>query len=254
MSGPALETRGLEVRFNSFVAVGGVDLAIPAGARHALIGPNGAGKTTFVQALTGNVTASGGAVMLHGQDITRLSQRGRARAGLARTFQINQLFPAQPALENVALAIFEREGATRAFWRSAAADRRVMAEAREHLAFVNLLAFADRPVHLLPYGHQRMVEVAIALATRPRVLILDEPAAGVPTTESAVIFERLEALPRDLTLIFVEHDMNLVFRFAERITVLVGGKVLTEGTPAEIAADEQVRTVYLGRRKHDLAA
>ena len=250
MTAPALEARGLEVHFGSFVAVGGVDLAIPPGARHALIGPNGAGKTTLVQALTGAVAPTAGTVALDGRDITALSQPGRVRAGLARTFQINQLFRTQPVLENVALAIFERERATRAFWRSAAADRRVLDEARAHLHFVNLSDAADRPVNLLPYGRQRVVEIAVALATRPRVLILDEPAAGVPATESAVIFERLEALPRDITLIFVEHDMNLVFRFAERITVLVGGRVLTEGTPAEIAGDERVRAVYLGRRGH----
>lgn len=254
MTVPALEARGLEVRFNSFVAVGGVDLAIAPGARHALIGPNGAGKTTLVHALTGAVQPTGGTVLLGGRDITALPQPGRVRAGLGRTFQINQLFRAEPVLENVALAIFERERATRAFWRSAAGDRRVLDEARAHLDFVNLGDVADRRVDLLPYGRQRMVEIAVALATRPRVLILDEPAAGVPTTESTIIFERLEALPRDLTLIFVEHDMNLVFRFAERITVLVGGRVLTEGTPAEIAGDERVRAVYLGRRGHAHAA
>ena len=250
----ALQSRGLDVRFKSFVAVGGVDLSVMPGARHALIGPNGAGKTTLVHALTGAVRPTGGTVSLAGRDITSLSQPGRVRAGLSRTFQINQLFRAEPALANVALAVFERERATRAFWRSAAGNRRVLDEAREHLRFVNMADAADTPVSLLPYGRQRMVEIAVALATRPRVLILDEPAAGVPTTESTLIFERLDALPRDLTIIFVEHDMNLVFRFAERITVLVGGRVLTEGTPREIAADERVREVYLGRRGHAHAA
>jgi branched-chain amino acid transport system ATP-binding protein len=254
MSTPALQTRRLTVRFGNFTAVDNVDFAVAPGARHALIGPNGAGKTTFTHALTGSVPPTAGSVLMAGADITALSQPRRVHQGLARTFQINQLFRAQSVLENVALAIFEREGKTRAFWRSAAADRRVMAEAREHLAFVNLVVFADTPVHRLAYGQQRMVEIAIALATRPRVLVLDEPAAGVPTTQSAAIFERLDALPRDLTIIFVEHDMNLVFRFAERITVLVGGRVLTEGTPAEISADERVRAVYLGRRGHDHAA
>jgi branched-chain amino acid transport system ATP-binding protein len=153
-------------------------------------------------------------------------------------------------LENVALAIFEREGKTRSFWTGAAADRAVLDEARAHIAFVNLAQQADRAVHLLPYGLQRMVEIAIALATRPRVLVLDEPAAGVPSAESEAIFERMQALPAALTILFVEHDMNLVFRFADRITVLVGGRVLTEGTPTEISADERVRAVYLGRRGH----
>jgi branched-chain amino acid transport system ATP-binding protein len=254
MTTPALQTRGLTVRFGNFTAVDAVDFAVAPGARHALIGPNGAGKTSFTQALTGSYRPAAGQVLMNGQDITALSQPRRVHQGLARTFQINQLFRTQSVLENVALAIFERERKTRAFWRSAVGDRQVMAEAREHLAFVNLVPFDDDPVHRLAYGQQRLVEIAIALAMKPRVLVLDEPAAGVPTTQSAAIFERLDALPRDLTIIFVEHDMNLVFRFAERITVLVGGKVLTEGSPAEISANERVREVYLGRRGHGHAA
>jgi branched-chain amino acid transport system ATP-binding protein len=245
---PALETRGLEVRFGRFVAVGGVDLAVTPGSRHALIGPNGAGKTTFVHALTGSVRTAAGSVLVAGEDFTALPPAKRVRRGLARTFQINRLFRGLTVQQNVALAIFERDRATAAFWRSAAGDRRVADEARAHLAFVNLLPFAAERVDRLAYGQQRMIEIAIALATRPRVLILDEPAAGVPAQQSEAIFERMQALPRDLTIVFVEHDMNLVFRFAERITVLVGGRVLTEGTPADIRADERVRAVYLGRR------
>lgn len=250
---PALQTSGLEVRFGNFVAVGGVDLSIPTGGRHALVGPNGAGKTTLVHALTGTIMATAGSVHVGGEDYTPLSQAQRVRRGLSRTFQLNQLFRSQTVQQNVALAIFERERKTRAFWRSAAGDRAVAEEAREHLAFVNLLPFADTPVHSLAYGQQRMIEIAIALATKLRVLILDEPAAGVPAQQSEVIFERMQALPRDLTIVFVEHEMNLVFRFAERITVLVGGRVLIEGTPDEIRADERVRTVYLGRRGHHAA-
>jgi branched-chain amino acid transport system ATP-binding protein len=254
MSALALETRGLGVAYGHFTAVADVDLAIARGARHALIGPNGAGKTTLVRALTGAVSPTCGKVMVGGVDFTRLSERRRVRLGLARTNQINRLFRSLTAIENVALAIFEREDKTRSFWRVAAKDRAVMDEAREHLAFVNLLALAERPVHLLPYGSQRTLEIAIALATRPRVLILDEPAAGVPAAESEAIFKRIEALPGDLTVVFVEHDMNLVFRFAQRITVLVGGKVLTEGTPAQISADERVHAVYLGRKSRHAAA
>jgi len=253
MTGPALETRGLEVKFGNFTAVGGVDLAVARGARHALIGPNGAGKTTFVHTLTGSIRPTAGSVLVEGEDYTALAQAQRVRRGLARTYQINQLFRSQTLQQNVALAIFERDRKSRAFWRSAVGDRHVQAEAREHLRFVNLLPFAATPVHSLAYGQQRMIEIAIALATRPRVLILDEPAAGVPSQQSEAIFERMQALPRDLTIVFVEHDMNLVFRFAERITVLVGGRVLTEGTPAEIRADERVREVYLGRRGHHAA-
>jgi branched-chain amino acid transport system ATP-binding protein len=245
---PALLTQGLTLRFGNFTAVDNVDFSLAPGARHALIGPNGAGKTSFVNTLTGSLRATAGSIALHGDDVTALPERLRVRAGLARTFQINKLFRSQTVLQNVALAIFEREHKAGTFWRSAAGDRAVRDEARTHLAFVNLLDLADRPVHLLAYGQQRMLEIAIALATSPRVLVLDEPAAGVPATQSEAIFERMQALPKDLTILFVEHDMNLVFRFAERITVLVGGRVLTEGTPAEISADERVRAVYLGRR------
>ena len=230
-----------------------MDLSISPGARHALIGPNGAGKTTLTNLLTGSLRPTEGTVLVDGQDYTGLTQAQRVRRGVSRTYQINQLFRSQTVQQNVALAIFERDRATAAFWRSAAGDRRVAAEARQHLAFVNLLPFADAPVHSLAYGQQRMIEIAIALATRPRVLILDEPAAGVPSQQSEAILERMRALPRELTIVFVEHDMGLVFRFAERITVLVGGRVLTEGTPDEIRGDERVRTVYLGRRGHHAA-
>jgi len=250
----AIETSGLTVRFGNFTAVGDVSLTVAAGTRHALIGPNGAGKTSLVHALTGAIPASSGTVRIGGEDVTHLSQAARVRHGLARTFQINQLFRGLTVLENVTLAIFERERKTRAFWRLAASDKAVIDEARSHLAFVHLDALADRPVHSLPYGAQRLIEIAIALATKPRVLVLDEPAAGVPAAQSESIFERIHALPRDLTLLFVEHDMGLVFRFAERITVLVGGQIMTEGTPAEISADDRVRQVYLGRRGHHAAA
>jgi branched-chain amino acid transport system ATP-binding protein len=250
----ALETRGLVVRFGHFTAVDGVDLNIAPGARHALIGPNGAGKTTLVHALTGSIAPSAGSIHVGDADFTGLAERKRVNRGLARTYQISQLFRALSARDNVALAIFEREGKTKSFWSSAARDRAVMEEAEEHLAFVNLRDVADRPVHLLPYGQQRLMEIAIALATKPRVLLLDEPAAGVPAAHSEAIFERIHALPKDLTIVFVEHDMKLVFRFADRITVLVGGRVLTEGTPAEISADARVREVYLGRRARHAVA
>jgi branched-chain amino acid transport system ATP-binding protein len=164
------------------------------------------------------------------------------------------LFRGLSALDNVVLAVLERKQLTRVFWRRAARDKATIEEAREHLAFVNLIAHADRPVHELPYGSQRLLEIAVALATKPRILVLDEPAAGVPAAQSEAIFERIHALPRDLTLLFVEHDMNLVFRFAERITVLVEGRIITEGTPAEISGNDRVREVYLGRREAHVPA
>jgi branched-chain amino acid transport system ATP-binding protein len=250
----AIETHSLSVRFGHFKAISDVSLTIAAGSRHALIGPNGAGKTTLVHTLTGGISASSGTIMIAGQDVTRLRENERVRRGLSRTYQINQLFRGLTVLDNVALAVFERKQQTRVFWRRAASDKLTLEEAREHLAFVNLTAHAGRAVHELPYGLQRLLEIAVALATRPRILVLDEPAAGVPAAQSEVIFERIHALPRDLTLLFVEHDMNLVFRFAERITVLVEGRILTEGTPAEISGNGQVREVYLGRRGHHVPA
>lgn len=253
MSAPALETRGVTVRFGHFTANAEVDLAIAPGSRHAIIGPNGAGKTTFVHALTGGLAPAAGKVLLGGTDVTRWREARRVRQGLARTYQINQLFRSLTVLDNVALPIFEREGKTSSFWSSARGDRKVRDEAMAHLGFVNLTGVADRTVASLPYGQQRMLEIAIALATRPNVLVLDEPAAGVPAAASEAIFERIEALPSSLTLLFIEHDMNLVFRFAQRITVLVGGRVMAEGTPAEISADERVRAIYLGRRGHHAA-
>ena len=251
---PALATRDLSVRFGNFQALNGVSLAIRAGARHALIGPNGAGKTTLVHALTGRIAPSQGSICINGEDVTQISERGRVKKGLARTFQISQLFLGLTALENVLLAVLERDGKANAFWRSVDHDKHSMDEARQHLAFVNLLSVADRQVRTLPYGCQRLIEIAIALATRPHILVLDEPATGVPNAESEAIFERIQALPGDLTFLFIEHDMRLVFRFSDRITVLVGGEVLTDGTPQEIMDDPRVREIYLGRRGHHVAA
>ena len=254
MSAPALETRGLTVRFGHFSANADVDLTLAPGSRHAIIGPNGAGKTTFVHALTGGLAPAAGRVLLGGTDVTSWREARRVRHGLARTYQINQLFRSLTVLDNVALAIFERDGKTISFWSSARADARVREEAMACLDFVDLTHVAERPGTSWPYGSQRMLEIAIALATSPKVLVLDEPAAGVPAAASEAIFERIEALPSSLTLLFIEHDMNLVFRFAQRITVLVGGRVMAEGTPAEISADERVRAIYLGRRGHHASA
>ncbi|QCI63216.1 ABC transporter ATP-binding protein [Phreatobacter stygius] len=251
---PALEVHDLTLRFANFVAVNKVSMTVETGSRQAIIGPNGAGKTSLVHALTGAIPSSAGTVSICGIDATRLSQAARVHHGLARTFQINQLFTGLTVLENVLMAILERDGRASIFWRSVAAERVAIDEAKALLELVGLGPQAGARVNALPYGMRRLIEIAIALATRPKVLILDEPAAGVPTTQSEAIFERIAALPRDLTLLFIEHDMNLVFRFAEKITVLVAGEVLTEGPPAAISADERVREVYLGRRGHHAAA
>jgi branched-chain amino acid transport system ATP-binding protein len=242
----ALRTRGLGIRFGAFRAVHDVSLELPVGARHALIGPNGAGKTTLINLLTGIYRPGSGAIELAGQDITALSADARARRGLARTFQINTLFPRLTPLESVVLAICERDGLARAWWKPLRANSALHDEARELLARLKLSTLAHVRVAELAYGKQRLLEIALALAARPRVLLLDEPAAGVPEDESGELFEVIDALPADMSILFIEHDMNLVFRFARRIAVLVAGELLLEGTPDEIGADPRVREVYLG--------
>ena len=248
MTAPALEIRNLQKSFGALPVANDINLALPRGARHALIGPNGAGKTTLVNLITGRVRASSGKVLLDGEEITSLSQAARTRRGIARTFQINQLFRRLTVLENVYLAIGERTGACHRLWRSAGRERAVIDEALDHLASLELVADARRPVRELPYGRQRLVEIAIALAQRPKLLLLDEPAAGVPSSENHLILDVVSRLDPNITILIIEHDMDVVFRFADRITVLVAGAVLTEGTPKEISADERVRAVYLGER------
>ena len=245
-----LRTHGLSRRFGELLAVDGVDLQLPRGARHALIGPNGAGKTTLINLLTGVLAPSAGDVFLGAERVTQLRQFRRVKLGLARTFQINTLFPGLTVLESVTLAILERRGAGARWWRGMRAYAEDVDEARDILATLKLQDDADRRTATLPYGRQRLVEIALALATRPRILLLDEPAAGIPSAESVEVLEALASLPPSVTILFIEHDMGLVFRFAERVTVLVAGRVLTEGPPAEIRADERVRAVYLGQEHH----
>jgi branched-chain amino acid transport system ATP-binding protein len=246
VSALALDARGLGCAFGALRAVDGVDLALAPGARHALIGPNGAGKTTFVNLLTGLIPVDAGYVRVAGHDVTRSRPRERVRRGLARTFQINRLFAALTVRESLLLAILERERRTGAWWRALAAERAAHDEARALAESLALAPVLDAVTHTLPYGQQRLLEVALALATRPRVLLLDEPAAGVPKSESGVILDALVRLPAEVAVLLIEHDMDLVFRFAQRITVLVGGRVLVEGPPGAIAADPRVRAVYLG--------
>lgn len=246
MSVSALEIRGLHKSFGALAVTRDVNLTLPRGARHALIGPNGAGKTTLVNLITGVLRPSAGSVLLNGEDITNLSQARRTRRGIARTFQINQLFRGLSVLENLYLAIGERTHACNQLWRPAGEERAVIEEALEHLESLRLADDALKLVRELPYGRQRLVEIAIALAQRPRVLLLDEPAAGVPSSESHLILDVVAALDRDIAILIIEHDMDVVFRFANRITVMVAGSVLTEGPPQDIIADQRVRAVYLG--------
>ena len=246
----ALQTHGLSKRFGGFIAANDVSLAVATGARHALIGPNGAGKTTLINLLTGFLEPSAGTVELRGQDVTRLAQHQRVKRGLARTFQINRLFADLTVLESVTLAVAERMGLAAKFWRPVGAHTEAIDAAAALLAQLRLLDVAHAVTKDLAYGKQRLIEIALALAAKPSVLLLDEPAAGVPTGESRELFETIAQLPREVTILLIEHDMDLVFRFAERITVLVGGAVLTEGTPQAIAADPRVKEVYLGESAH----
>ena len=246
----ALATRGLNKRFGSLVVASDIDLMLPQGVRYALIGPNGAGKTTLINLITGMLRPDAGEILLGGEPITTLEPEQRVRHGLVRTFQINSLFPHLIPLEAVTLAICEREGIARTWWKPTAAYRDALDEAYEILRSLMLGAVCYRQTRELAYGQQRLLELALALATRPKVLLLDEPAAGVPRDESAELFTAVTNLSRDITVLFIEHDMNIVFRFASRIIVLVRGAVLVEGTPEEIMRDPRVREVYLGGANH----
>jgi branched-chain amino acid transport system ATP-binding protein len=245
-----LRTQGLSKRFGAFNAVTDVSLSFAPGARHALIGPNGAGKTTFINLLTGVFPPSAGQVFLGDEDITSLPQHVRVKRGMTRTFQINTLFPGLTVLESVVLAICERQGRAGVAHRTVASQREAAAEGEALLATLHLASERDAVTRNLAYGKQRLLEIALALATRPKILLLDEPAAGIPAGESSELFGVISQLPRDVTVLFIEHDMDLVFRFAERITVMVAGKLLTEGTPSEIASDPRVKEVYLGEAQH----
>lgn len=242
----ALQTYGLGVRFGAFQAVNNVNLSLEPGARQALIGPNGAGKTTLINLLTGVIKPTAGRIEMNGQDITHFTADRRARMGLARTFQINTLFPSLTPLLSVVLAISEREGLGAVWWRPLTRHTALFDEAHALLGRLKLDALADVPVEELAYGKQRLLEIALAMAAKPRILLLDEPAAGVPEDESGELFEAISELPEDISVLFIEHDMKLVFQFSRRISVLVAGQILTEGTPAEIGADPRVREVYLG--------
>jgi ABC-type branched-subunit amino acid transport system ATPase component len=249
----ALSTRNLNKSFGSLVVAKDISLELPAGVRYALIGPNGAGKTTLMNLMTGMLRPDSGKIFLgeprDATDITSLRPDQRVKRGLARTFQINTLFPQLSALEAVTLAVLERGGYAHNWWRGLPRFADAITEAQEILNSLNLGQASFRLTRELPYGQQRLLEIALALATRPRVLLLDEPAAGVPRDESAALFDAIANLSRDLTILFIEHDMDVVFRFASNILVMVGGRILVQGTPEAIARDERVREVYLGKAR-----
>ncbi len=245
---PALHTSGLGKHFGGIRAVTDVSLVLERGARHAIIGPNGAGKTTLINLLTGMLPPSEGDVFLDGDRVTSMRPDQRVKYGLARTFQINNLFPDLTVMQSVLLAVCEQRGVGIDPWRPVWSRGTEIAAARAVLRLLRLDGAEDVEVRQLAYGDQRLVEIALALACRPRVLLLDEPAAGVPKGESQALFRAIAGLPDDVTVLFVEHDMDIVFRFAQRITVLVSGAILKEGAPEDIARDPLVKQVYLGNR------
>lgn len=242
----ALEVTGLSKNFDALKVTDNVELSLPQGARTALIGPNGAGKTTLVNLITGALKPSSGSIHLLGTDITQLSQARRARQGLTRTFQISRLFKPLTVVENVRLAVIQRDEASQRMVMSRKLATQLDEDVHNALAALGLEDRADRKVSELAYGEQRLVELSLALAAKPRVLLLDEPAAGVPQSESHVIMQAIADLPSDLAILFIEHDMDLVFRFAREIVVLVSGAILTTGSPDAVAADARVKEIYFG--------
>jgi branched-chain amino acid transport system ATP-binding protein len=242
----ALETVALDKWYGGIHPTNNVSLRVEKGARRALIGPNGAGKTTLINLMTGVVRPSAGQVLLEGQDITNLKPHARARLGMVRTFQINQLFGDLTPLESLTLAVSERLRLGTDIWSPVGAKSQIVEEVTEILQSYRLADVMNERTAILPYGKQRLLEIAVAVACRPRVLLLDEPAAGVPEDERHDILASIMSLPKDVTVLLIEHDMDIVFNFADRISVLVNGALFADGTPDEVARDPRVRAIYLG--------
>ena len=246
MNPPALATRGLAKSFGSLVVASDIEIELPKGVRYALIGQRRR-QDDADQSDDRNASAGRRPYPLDDADITALPPEQRVRRGLVRTYQINSLFPHLTALKSVTLAVCERSRAARIWWRQLDTYSHEIDEAYDILTALKLHSVCERPTRELAYGQQRLLEIALALATRPKVLLLDEPAAGVPRDESTELFAAIAGLSREITVLFIEHDMELVFRFATRVIVMVGGRVLLQGTPHEIASDPRVRAVDLGK-------
>jgi len=246
MSEPLLQTESLAKRFGGIVATDDVTLGIAPGELHAIIGPNGAGKTTLIAQLSGQLVPDAGRIRFAGHDISALPMHRRSLLGLARSFQITSLFLDLSVLDNVALAVQAHAGHSFRFWRDARGERELREPARAALARVGLEARANLPAAALSHGEHRQLELAMALAGNPRMLLLDEPMAGLGPEESARMVTMLRELKKELTILLVEHDMEAVFALADRITVLVYGRVIASGAPADIRANSQVRDAYLG--------
>jgi branched-chain amino acid transport system ATP-binding protein len=247
-----LSAQGLVMKFGGITATNNVNLNLRKGARHALIGPNGAGKTTLINLLTGVLQPTEGRIVLEGEDISHLPPHQRVRRGMVRTFQINQLFDSMSPLQTLAMVVSQHHGLGGHWWQPLGAQRRVVERCEQLLEQFHLTSVAQQETRVLAYGKRRLLEIAIALACEPRVLLLDEPVAGVPAGEREELLQTVAALPADVSILLIEHDMDLVFSFAKRMTVLVNGTVLTEGDPEEIAADPEVKAVYLGHAESGL--
>jgi branched-chain amino acid transport system ATP-binding protein len=250
MSTVVLETHNLLKRYGGITPTNDVSLQVHKGARHALIGPNGAGKTTLVNLLTGVVEPSSGRISLDGQDITRLAPHQRVRRGIVRTFQINQLWNELTPLQSLALTVSAQLGISAKWWRPLGTDPRVAQRCEGLLKQFRLDDVMDQKVNVLAYGKRRLLEIATALASEPRVLLLDEPVAGVPEGERQEIFDTINALPAEVSILLIEHDMDLVFNFAKTVSVLVNGALFAEGDVAAISNDPRVKAVYLGEGTH----
>jgi branched-chain amino acid transport system ATP-binding protein len=247
---PALEVRGLSKQFGSLHVARDIDFSLEAGARCALIGPNGAGKTTFINLIAGRLQPTRGTIRVAGRDVTGLAEAARVKAGVGRTFQITSLFRRLTVEENLALAVAEHRGVAGYLRPNRFVRAGIDARVAEIVAMLRLGDAARTHVEVLPYGVQRMVELGIALALEPTLLLLDEPAAGVPRAEVGVVFGAIERLPHTMAVLLIEHDIDVVFRFAARVAVLVTGAILVDGTPEEIAAHPDVRALYLGEHTH----
>lgn len=241
-----LSAQGLIKRFGGITATNNVTLNLRRGARHALIGPNGAGKTTLINLLTGVLEPSEGRIFLEGQEVTQLAPHERVKRGMVRTFQINQLFDTLTPLETLALTVSQQRGLGGKWWQALGSNKSVTQRCEQLLEQFHLTQVLNQKTNVLPYGKRRLLEIAVALACEPRVLLLDEPVAGVPAGEREELLQTVANLPADVSVLLIEHDMDLVFSFANRMTVLVNGAVLTEGDPDQIASDPQVKAVYLG--------
>ncbi|MDI1275413.1 ABC transporter ATP-binding protein [Polaromonas sp.] len=246
MTQTVLQASGLVMRFGGITATNNVTLNLQQGARHALIGPNGAGKTTLINLLTGMLQPTEGRITLLGEDITQLAPHQRVKRGMVRTFQINQLFDSLSPLQTLALTVSQHRGLGLRWWQALGRNAAVSERCAQLLEQFHLTEVMDQPTRVLAYGKRRLLEIAIALACEPRVLLLDEPVAGVPAGEREELLQTVAALPADVSVLLIEHDMDLVFSFATRMTVLVNGTVLTEGDPDQIANDPEVKAVYLG--------